>query len=95
MGAERRNHERYPRRTLIKVRDAAYKAIESIAILHDVSQGGLFMSVAAVFDVGTLLSVDLPKSKLGPARHVTGRVMWSRPSSESTGWSEVGLRFGA
>jgi hypothetical protein len=94
MTDNRRQYERQSQRSIMRVAPADEPSREQIAILKDISRGGILIEIEKAINVGTIVTIELPKTRFGPPRRLSGRVMWWAPSSETQGWRQVGCRFG-
>lgn len=87
----RRGTDRVPQRSTVKIQNWN-EADPDAAYLCDISWRGVRLDAPREFKTGEILTLLLPKWKHGPARRVTARVVWCKPSN-SAGWFQVGCRI--
>ena len=95
-GEERRNQERVPKEVLIRYRCVGPDELKEpefvVALLRDISRGGLEMKTRKEYPINSILEVRIPMTDLTAARTVNGAVRWMKPAEED-GQFLVGVKF--
>lgn len=96
-GGDRRRSIRWAKQILVKYRylsDGILRDIDPrVGILHNVSAGGLVLTVRRELPLGGLLEIHLPDTPLGPARTASATVVWSRECDGKPGQWLAGCAF--
>jgi len=87
---ERRGNFRVRRHVLIRVKPG--EADEHVALVVNVSPGGIAAVSRTAYEAGTPLRLSFPPSELGPPKEVQARVIRSRPLAEAEGF-ELAMEF--
>src|SRR5829696_8089773 len=94
-GAERRRHprSRIPFYVTISGTDSEGEGVEDAAILHDISQGGLYIRVPHCLSEGTHISclIRFTDEANGPQLRVRGRVL--RVQMRTLGVCDMAVQF--
>jgi hypothetical protein len=89
---ERRQHPRVGFHLLISVHDPKEASRPQVVAIVNVSMGGLVFKSRRSFTLGRILHLDLPKSSLGPAQKIQGKVIWSKRRPTGDGY-DLGIQF--
>lgn len=87
----RRVHERVLQRTPVRINTWRESDADS-AFLNDLSYRGARLEVPVPLRTGEILTIELPKSRLGARRKVSARVVWVDKKT-ADGFFTVGCRF--
>lgn len=93
MDKERRKFKRFDAYMSVKYSSAQEADLRGISLSRDLSRDGIMMNSGSDLKNGALLDIEINIPDDPKPVKTTGKVMWSRPSSEQAQSYDQGVRF--